>query len=1163
MLRPTVLSVGSATNGKDGDNQLSVDRLEQMVAMYKKSVRTTSRVGTYKTPCRPLDDVAVDRAAWEVSQAILHEPSQDPALVRQHYARRVVIRPEASSSVGNVSWEWDVRRIINDRIWSWLRYQANHGTRDRRLGKGRMTIQLFYRCNSACREEHTNLIDANSRSPTSYRLMACPASGMVHLCRADPRTCHSLEESGDSTLVCLESGCICHQSGVGMCSGALRYDAERARRHTEFGLWEKSGRLDATNPENARRAQAVAWQYQDGNGCPQIAHWNPMEGVVTLNAITVHEPKALAPGTNAAAFDATFMWSTQPYAALVQNTDPNGVTQPLSIPDLSGDLGHASKASQRAWARFELDWVDPRLDGDGNGGGGGGDENASGTVEDGSDHDDVDMDDDDNGAEEEEKDASESNDDAVGGKNWSIMSDILDEPQQKQEQEPEQEDGNAIRGGVRRFSGSRLDFKQRIMRRSNVQYHQNRLTARKQKAHLNRVLKDQMMMGGSQAYMEATHTDGMSLGFQRLMYRERCIVERVLHDILWDATARRNSNLFYRNQACVHAKHQLRKTMRPPQSITAQLDQGAIRCFFGHATPQPTAAAATLGVDATKTPGRPILTADQVHQIATESFEKFLAPIVPFDRQRHTQLVRSVLYLWHFVMHESSVPEAVPNGGGDGSSSSSSNISTQNKTWIRDHLRRRRDPSSGPSSLEQFVLGFLYTAATCGIKVGSASGWPRDWWLDQHLPPIRTLPHYGSSGQIGSRTAQQPIECGNHVAVNLIPERCHDQTVSTRAANRLMQRYQMKDVTAGKRAISVAICRYQGQVPMASEVAAFLSNNHKQITDPTPQESVPASHTTFLDIACMFTTPKTQAKTLPLASRAILVRPSLLKGVQNNNASAKNKHLRMQGSTAESLDMDAANNDSLWFACMFVSGNGERVHICPVMNPASILSPSASSSNGDDGDDDTQSPRKNRKRGRPVPGLTWTLIRREGWSVDSVIGGFAQQALARKFCVEWGSAPCRSVAQRRNFGIQLAKQLKVLQVWSSASVCNPAGFRRAMQARKRARHAHALLSGGPSSTTSSPSFSPPAAHIATTEAYRPSSPGRGYRAQREAAFTLRDFLDDDDPSDTSSSGRSTPKPHIREDPMEIDSSTRTSNYSTADYVAAGAEVLLLFRGQSS
>jgi hypothetical protein len=200
----------------------------------------------------------------------------------------------------------------------------------------------------------------------------------------------------------------------------------------------------------------------------------------------------------------------------------------------------------------------------------------------------------------------------------------------------------------------------------------------------------------------------------------------------------------------------------------------------------------------------------------------------------------------------------------------------------------------------------------------------------------------------------------------------------------------MKDVTAGKRAISVAVRGYRGQLPASQEAAATVYNMY----------------------SCCYYDPKEKQDLLASSS----------KQESNNN----NKTRKMFGSNVQSLK----NHNALWFSCFFASSKNKRhVHICPMDNPASVLRHETT----------------NIASNQPAPpGLSWSVIRRDGWCLDTVIGPFLNRTVARKFCAEWAKSqgsgktgknhrPAQplTVNQRRQFGIRMAAVLRPpAQVWN-------------------------------------------------------------------------------------------------------------------------------------
>lgn len=96
----------------------------------------------------------------------------------------------------------------------------------------------------------------------------------------------------------------------------------------------------------------------------------------------------------------------------------------------------------------------------------------------------------------------------------------------------------------------------------------------------------------------------------------------------------------------------------------------------------------------------------------------------------------------------------------------------------------------------------------------------------------------------------------------------------------------------------------------------------------------------------------------------------------------------------------AKGDGAVRFCSMFVSA-GRSEHVCVTFNPFSAQAP---------------------------PGLSPQTVRREQWKLDTVVGPFIVETLARKFCVEWARIPCTDVTQRRIYGVKLARQVG-LEAW--------------------------------------------------------------------------------------------------------------------------------------
>lgn len=271
-------------NGKDQH------RLEALLRDF--SVERPMALGLPHKPRRSTDP-AVDDAAWEVARCILGEPGQDREGLLRLYVVRIPVKSNGRRPTGpheratKIAHEWNARRIINDRLWDWLRHQANSKDgKDSRLGPGRTTIDLYYRCNSACAASHDDLLQPLAKTQTAHRLTGCPTSGVIHLCRASIYSCHCLEQTHDTELVCRESSRVCSQAGVAVVwEGNI--DWARQARSFVFDLGRR--RFDASDPENARRAQAV--EAMQRGGCSHVVSWDPLEGELTLDMTIPHYPQ--------------------------------------------------------------------------------------------------------------------------------------------------------------------------------------------------------------------------------------------------------------------------------------------------------------------------------------------------------------------------------------------------------------------------------------------------------------------------------------------------------------------------------------------------------------------------------------------------------------------------------------------------------------------------------------------------------------------------------------------------------------------------------------------------------------------------------------------------------------------------------------------------------
>lgn len=249
------------------------------------------------TEPRQCSDPRIDAAARDVANAILQEDGnlESPNSVLQHYATAVVVDergrhgggvPSAAlaSSRGpkrRIVFEWNVNRIIHDRIWDWIKWMALEGPEvlegNPPLPKGYFRAQLYHRCDQECNKSRMNLLHESVRWVSNVSLTACYRSGTVHLCRANTTSCTSLSETHDSHLVCQESGMVCADAG-GHMSGAGDVGFVLGQRALEYGLGAIDARGDS-DPENARRADIVDTIRKS---CPQITGWNRETGELTV-----------------------------------------------------------------------------------------------------------------------------------------------------------------------------------------------------------------------------------------------------------------------------------------------------------------------------------------------------------------------------------------------------------------------------------------------------------------------------------------------------------------------------------------------------------------------------------------------------------------------------------------------------------------------------------------------------------------------------------------------------------------------------------------------------------------------------------------------------------------------------------------------------------------
>ena len=880
---------------------LSKERIDQLLS--ECALHTATAMGSFEHP-RTSTDPLVDAAAWQVAKAIMHEPSQNPHLLRQRYAFQVPVDERGqqcpAGEAARLSWEWNPKKLINDRIWNWMQFHAHDSTaKDGKLGPGKMTVDVFYRCDSICQEGHVNLLHAAAKpkSPTAaslggrrtfpLSLTACPASGLVHLCRATPSSCHSLGESGDSTLVCLASGHVCLDQGVGTCHPSQKIDMANGERGRAFELWKNHMRLDARDPENARRVRAI--ELQQKAGCPHIVDWDPVMGILTLHVPALSERQEESPP-----FDPTFMWTHAPPPPRPSEQAP----QPAS--DCIGMHGLVTRERQ----------------------------------------------------------------------------------QRKVAQK-------------RRARTSRLQKRLRATR----QHVQDR---------------------GSAA---SASTSPRDLRLEIMLQQERQVVERVLHDILWDVVARRHSNAYFVKTARKAAQSDI-------QAAVVGGGQSAVTTMGPVAMPvAPTphttcinsllealaARKVTTVANNTSTTGqdaRPLrlLSLDQVHQQSLAAAREHLAPLIAFDKNRHEHLVCATLYLWRYIMHQPLTTNADSDSEGQKPFFST----------FRDCQRQRRNSNAGSATLAQFTLGVLYTAASCGLYIKDKPGWPRDGWLDDVLPSVKTLQFYGSQEKLGTRIALDDSDCGDRLTASmqrygrvsspLFPtaaaagEEGAGEAAQTRFHRNGKPKgyvglYQMKDVTAGKRAVSRIVRNYSGQIPTGQEASRTLEKFYWQAVAPQAQTSQSETQTTEGSVVI------TRTKRRRIHRHPLSASSSSNNGYTNSNC-------------------------AVMFSCLFVTRNQRRVHICRMNNPLG--------------------------KDAVPPGLSAKLMRRDGWRLDTVVGPFPLESQVRAFSVAWGQVKCRHLAERREFGIRLARRVGKgqLGVWVQDGLLDPSERLRAAAAQSRAKKSH-------------------------------------------------------------------------------------------------------------
>lgn len=979
---------------------LSQDRVEELLRQC--ALHTTKTIGSVQRPQKSTDPL-VDTTAWNVAKAILCEPAQDGQLLRQRYTTQIPTNSRgdrcSQDDATRMRWEWNARKLIHDRVWNWMQFDAHSETgKDARLGPGRMTIDVFHRCNSICQPEHVNLLHNNA----SLSLTACPASGMVHLCRANSQTCHSLDESKDSTLVCLSSGHVCMQAGVGVSHPSQSIDFARGERHLVFQLWKKNQRLDISDPENARRARAV--QRQLDAGCPQISHWDPVMGILTLD---VHDATPCT--TNGPTFDTTFMWGVSPASKHA----------PKQLPTTEKDTHPSSSSSM--WGVSQ-----------------------------------------------------------VGGM-------MKESHCQRKATRKRQTRTSELRKRLRatrqhvqdRFSGMGGFTKPKIdatpVGKSRAVPSARGGTGKRKRGVAVKTTQD---AGTDKPAIQAP-TRG--LRFEIMFQQERQVVERILYDILWDVVARQHSNAYFAELAQTTAQNAIRDALlddRRQMTVKSsqresRLQQGAgaswasvtvdatgpprinqlLQCLASQRNTQATP------VTNTSTPTSPvkgdacplhILSLDRVRQIGLAAVKDHLVPLVSFDKERHEHLVCATLYLWRYIMHEPlSVPSTTSpqdNDGGDGEDEKE-RIERPSFSTFRDCLRKRRNSGSGSATLPQFALGVLYTAASSGIDIGALPAWPRDGWLADVLPSVKTLQFYGSQSKLGARIALKSDDCGDRLtaslregfsplifASNAEKRRRRREALQSFSDTNTRQRngvpkghvglYQMKDVTTGKRAVSLIVRTYAGSIPTPQEASVALDRFYWR--------SVPGPHRHYdpyyRDRKEPIEGPLLDGTT---SRRKVIVtrtkRSSLLHSSSSSSSTLNGKTRRQRHNNNEQGEEET----NIMFSCLFVTQRKDRIHICRMNNPTI-------------------------KHTTP-PGLTPTLVRRHGWHLDTVVGPFAKEHLARAFSIAWGQARCTSLAERREFGRRLAHRIAGdrLGIWiqDGAMPLDPSSKQRGLAAQSRAKRA--------------------------------------------------------------------------------------------------------------
>lgn len=852
---------------------------------------------------------AVDEAAQSVAEAILGERGNQAAFHRslEMYVLHVAVGASgarcavAGGTPVAMAHEWDVPRILNDRVWDWMQHMAfrappqPHLKNGHVLPRGRLEIDLYHRCHAGC--GRANLLCAEARGETPHALVACPASGIVHLCRARADSCASLQETADTQLVCRTSGLVCMEAGVAASQEIGDVNQERHMRTVEYGLDARApsaegegeaseageaegeseegaeggadrrevdmlcrrGRPDVTDPENARRARAVDGMCRAG--CPQIVEWDREMGRLVLDLRVV-------PRAGEAHFDPTFYWAA---AAPAQ---PPAAAPALAAPreELGGAPGRQS-AFERTVAA----------------------------------------------------------------------------------------------------SMARMDSERRSKRSLRAKRARN---ARRRFGRPDAGLVD----------------------------REREEIESVLDDLLWDAETR----------ARVNAEGRAEAERLAAAAVAERMQRHSVPDLF---------LSVIEGAEAPRCGGgarREILSAGAAQGAALHAARHLLVPVVPFRRRVHEALVHAILYLWTLVVHEPAGLGAALGGGASGGASGGQQAQ-----------RARRNTDVRTVSLSQFVLGFLYTAADSGVQVANRGGWPRDWWLKDHLPDVKVIDRFGSGrGAARARALREAAAAQGDGGEGGAGGR--DRVLATwangggdkggsggdvgggsggeGAAARSRRQvavciYQARTVTMGKRTIARAVCQYAGAIPTPDAVrgvlqkdfaAAYMVLGRGGVGQQGGEPELPPHRRAFAH------------------HHTALARAPTMSALQPYEHALWQRQRQRQGGGEAPAGGGAP---PLCFSCMYVLSGG-RAHICVTYDPYDPAGPPGLERDDRGGDDLDEF---------DMDAVHPPAAAAAGPAVDTVVGPFVREADARQFAIEWAKG-LRSLGDRRRFGIDLAQRVG-LRVW--------------------------------------------------------------------------------------------------------------------------------------